>query len=93
MKMRNFQGFSFRKRKKSHTCEEDRTHFTISSWYLLITLKNQKNKNFEKMRENCWRYRHFTHMYQKPQSYEVKSQTEFFCHFGDVEMHLEMSSF
>ena len=80
--MRNFQGFSLHKRKKSHTCEEDGTHFRISSWHLLITLKNQKNKNFEKMRENCWRYHHFTHMYQKPQSYEVKSQTEFSCHFG-----------
>ena len=81
MKMRNFQGFSLCKRKKSHTCEEDGEHFRVCSWHLLITLKNQKNQNFEKMKENCWRYHHFTHMYQKPQSYEVQSQTEFFLSF------------
>ena len=36
------------------------------------TLKNLKNQNFEKMKKNCWRYHHFTHVYQKPQSYEVQ---------------------
>ena len=49
----------------------------------------QKNQNFEK--KICWRYHHFTHVYQKPQSYEVQflrfrvRQTEFFvilCHFS-----------
>ena len=24
------------------------------------------------MKKNCWRYHHFTHVYQKPQSYEVQ---------------------
>ena len=24
------------------------------------------------MKQNCWRYHHFTHVYQKPQSYEVQ---------------------
>ena len=30
--------------------------------------------NFEKLKKskNCWRYHHFTHVYQKPQSYEVQ---------------------
>ena len=36
------------------------------------TLKNLKNQNFEIIKKNCWRYRHFTHVYQKPQSYEVQ---------------------
>ena len=36
------------------------------------TLRNPKNKNFEKMKTNCWRYHYFTHVYQKPQSYEVQ---------------------
>ena len=29
------------------------------------TLKNLKNQNFEKMKRNCMRYHHFTHVYQK----------------------------
>ena len=37
-------------------------------WWILEKLENQ---NFEKMK-NCWRYHHFTHVYQKPQPYEVK---------------------
>ena len=36
------------------------------------TLKNLKNQNFENMNKNCWRYHHFTHVYQNPQSYEVQ---------------------
>ena len=38
----------------------------------------------QKWKTNCWRYHHFTHVYQKPQSYEVRflwygvRQTEFF---------------
>ena len=38
------------------------------------TLKNPKNQNFEKTKKkkNCWRHHHFTHVYQKPQSYEVQ---------------------
>ena len=34
--------------------------------------KIPKNQNFEKMKKSWWRY-HFTHLYQKPQSYEVYS--------------------
>ena len=36
------------------------------------TLKNPENQNFEKMKKNCWRYHHFTHVYQKPRSYELQ---------------------
>ena len=39
MKIRNFQGFSLQKRKKSHTCEKGGAHFTISSWHLLMNFK------------------------------------------------------
>ena len=53
------------------------------------TLRNPKNKNFEKMKTNCWRYHYFTHVYQKPQSYEVQILRNevsqfFFCYFGWV---------
>ena len=51
------------------------------------TMKNLKNHNFEKMKKNCWRYNHFTHVHQKPNSYEVHFlrygvRQIFFCHFG-----------
>ena len=52
-------------RKVGHTSEFP---FGIYWW----TLKNPKNQNFEKMKKNCWRYHHFTHVYQKPQSCEVQ---------------------
>ena len=57
-------------KKVGHTSEFP---FGIYWW----TLKNLKNQNFEKMKfekmkKNCWRYHHFTHVYQKPQSYEVQ---------------------
>ena len=29
--------------------------------------KNAENQNFEKMKKTCWRYHHFTHVYQKSQ--------------------------
>ena len=32
--------------------------------------KNEKKKKTKK--KNCWIYHHFTHVYQKPQSYEVQ---------------------
>ena len=35
-------------------------------WWIL---KNPKNQNFEKMKENCWRYHHFTHVYEKPHTH------------------------
>ena len=39
--------------------------FTDEAWktWKIRLLKNEKN---------CWRYHHFTHMYQKPQSYEIQ---------------------
>ena len=54
-------------KKMGHTSEFP---FDIYWW----TLKNLKNQNFEKKKKkkNCWRYHHFTHMCQKPQSYEVQ---------------------
>ena len=43
--------------------------FGINWW----SLKNPKNQNFEKMKKrNYWRYHHFTHVYQKPESYEIR---------------------
>ena len=29
-------------------------------------------KKEKKRKKNCWRYHHFTHVYQKPQSYEIQ---------------------
>ena len=44
-------------------------HFLPFSTY---TPKNLKNQDFEKIKKKkCWRYHHFTHVYQKPQSYEA----------------------
>ena len=50
---------------KNHTSQFP---FGIYWW----TLKNLTNQNFEKMKKNCWGYHHFTHVYRKPQSYEVQ---------------------
>ena len=36
--------------------------------------KTLKNQNLEKMKKNCWRYHHSTHVYQKPQSYDIQFQ-------------------
>ena len=58
------------KLQKSHTNKEGGAHLRISSWHLLMNFKNLKNQNFEKWKKKCWRY-HFSHVYQKPQSYEV----------------------
>ena len=50
--------------------------------------ENPKNQNFENNENNCWRYHHFTHVYQKPQLYEVQfpryrvSQTKKFIILG-----------
>ena len=34
--------------------------------------KTQKMRILKKWKKNCWRYHHFTNVYQKPQSYEVQ---------------------
>ena len=59
-------------KEKSHTCEEGGAHLIISIWHLLMNFEKPKNQNFEKMKKKCWGYHHFTHLYQKPQSYEVQ---------------------
>ena len=41
------------------------------SFFALLPLKTPKNQNFAKNEKRCWRYHPFTHVYQKPQSYEV----------------------
>ena len=58
--------------KKSHTCEEGGTHLRISYWHLLTNFEKAEKSDFWKNEKNCWRYHHFTHVYQKPQSYEVQ---------------------
>ena len=67
--------------KKSHTCEEGGAHLRISSW------KSLKIRNLQKWKKNCRRYHHFTHVYQKKQSYDVQFlrygvRQRFFCHLG-----------
>ena len=70
--------------------ECDRLKLIIMAHFLPFypPLKSKKNQNFEKMKKNCWRYHHFTQVYQKPQSYEVQflrygvRQTEFFVILG-----------
>ena len=54
------------------------------SFFALLT---PKKSEFWKNEKSCWRYYHFTHVYQKRKSYEVwflrygATQTVF-CHFG-----------
>ena len=54
------------------------------------SLKTQKKKKFWKKENNCWRYHHFTHVCQKPQSYKVwflrygVRHTEFFLSFWAI---------
>ena len=69
-------------KKVGHTSE---FHFGIYWW----TLKNLKKIRILKIfYKNCWRYHHFTHVYQKPQLYEVytvseiRSETIFFVILG-----------
>ena len=81
MKIRNFLGFSLRKRKKSHTCEEGGAHFRIFSWHLLMNFKKPEKSEFWKNEKK------FTHVYQKPQWCtvpEIQSQNEFFLSFWAI---------
>ena len=55
--------------KKNHTHVKKVGH-TSECPKNVLTLKSPKNQNFEKMKKNC-----FTHVYQKPQSYEVQFRT------------------
>ena len=64
--------------------------------------KIPKNQNFENMKkkEKCWRYHHFTQVYQKLQSYEVQllrhgvRQKEFFffLSFWAIFYHFNLST-
>ena len=58
-------------------------NFLAINWW---TLKNPKRQTFEKNEKNCWRYHHFTHVYQKHNHMRYSSwDTEWeriFCHFG-----------
>ena len=68
----NWDKISHSLTKKSHTCEEGGTHLRISFWPLLMNFEKPEKSDFRKNEKICWRYHHFTHVYQKPQSYEVK---------------------
>ena len=58
--------------KKSHTYEEGGAPLIISFWHLLMNFEKPEKSDFWKHEKICWRYHHFTHEYQKPQSYEVQ---------------------
>ena len=64
--------------------ERDRLKFEILGHFLPFYLPPSK---FWKNEKNCWRCHHFTHVYQKSQSYdmvpEMRSDTDrLFCHLG-----------
>ena len=72
---------------KSHTCEEGGAHLRISFWHLLMNFeKPEKIRILKKFYKNCWRYHHFTHVYQKPHIWgtvsERRSETNFFVILG-----------
>ena len=68
--------YFFKKNIKNMACECDRLKLVIMGHFLPFTPshpippKNKKSE-FWKNKKNCWRYHHFTHVYQKLQSYEV----------------------
>ena len=52
--------------KKSYTCEEGGAYIRISVWHLLMNFEKPEKSEFWKKENICWRYYHFTHVYQKP---------------------------
>ena len=58
--------------KKSQTCKEGGAHLRISFWRSLMNFEKVEKSDFRKNEKNCWIYHHFTHVYQKPKSYEVQ---------------------
>ena len=58
------------------------------SLFTLLSAWKPKKLKFFKKEKNCWRYHHFTNVYQKSQWYDIQflrngvRQTLFFCHFG-----------
>ena len=74
---------------KNHTCEEGGTCLRISFWHLLMEFeKPQKSEFWKKWKKNCWKYHHFTHVYQKSKSYKVQFMIykvrQFFCSFRAI---------
>ena len=63
---------SYSSTKKSPTCEEGGAHLRIIFCHLLTNFEKPEKSDFSKNEKNCWRYHHFTFVYQKPQSYEVQ---------------------
>ena len=59
---------------KSHTCEENGAHLRISFCHSLMNFEKPGKSDFWKNEKNYWRYHHFTHVYQKTQSYEIQFQ-------------------
>ena len=51
-----------------------------------MNFEKPKKSEFLENEKNCWRYHQFTHVYQKPQSYEVQFLTnkvrQISCHSG-----------
>ena len=84
---------------KKITCRyhyQNLDYMIYSSWDIELKLvilghfyppKNPKTQNFEN-EKNCWRYHHMTHVYQKSQSYDIRSwkyrarQTELYVILG-----------
>ena len=52
-------------------CETETGNY--GSYFALLSPhhKNQTKSKFWENEKECWRYHHFTHVHQKPQSYEV----------------------
>ena len=72
--------------QKWHTYEEGGVHLRISFRHLLMNFEKPKKSEFWKNKiKKPWRYHHFTHMCQKPQSGtvpEIWSNLNFLCYLG-----------
>ena len=69
----NFNDIKVILNKKNHTHLKKVGHTSrISFWPLLMNFEKPEKSDFWKNEKNCWRYHHFTYLYQKPQSYEVQ---------------------
>ena len=51
--------------------ETDRIYCYFGPFFALSPPNNLENQNFEKRKKTFWRYHHFTHVYQKSESYDV----------------------
>ena len=59
-------------KKKSHTSEEGGAHLKNFIFPFIDKLWKTRQIRLLKNWKKFWRYHHFTHVYQKTQSYEVK---------------------